>query len=209
SEAAREEFARIYEPVIRAYLGARWRSSPSLREVDDAVQDVFLDCFKAQGVLERTDETRKGGFRAYFYGVVRKVALLFERRFARQKDAPVDDSFDLDCLPEDAEGLSTVFDRSWAESLLMEAGDYQAELAREAGEEALRRVEILHLRFTEDMPIREIARLWNTDAAHLHHEYAKARKEFRSALLEVVAVHHPGTPEEVELEASRLLDMLN
>ena len=31
--ASRAEFARRYEPVIRAYLGARWRGTPLLGEL--------------------------------------------------------------------------------------------------------------------------------------------------------------------------------
>jgi RNA polymerase sigma-70 factor (ECF subfamily) len=38
----REEFARKYQPVVRAYLGARWRQSPLAAHVDDAIQDVLL-----------------------------------------------------------------------------------------------------------------------------------------------------------------------
>ena len=46
----REAFARCYEPVVRAYLTDRWRNSPLLNEVDDALQEVFLECFKQDGV---------------------------------------------------------------------------------------------------------------------------------------------------------------
>ena len=43
-EAARAEFAARYAPVVRAYLGVRWRDSKLLRELDDTVQDVFVEC---------------------------------------------------------------------------------------------------------------------------------------------------------------------
>jgi RNA polymerase sigma-70 factor (ECF subfamily) len=39
----------------------------------------------------------------------------------------------------------------------------------------------------------------------LHHEYAKARQEFKAALLVVVAFHHPGAPAEVERDCTHLL----
>ena len=68
------EFARHYGPVIRAYLGARWRQTPLIDEVDDAAQQVFLDCFKEDGALGRADPAREGGFGAFLYGVVRNVA---------------------------------------------------------------------------------------------------------------------------------------
>ena len=81
-------------------------------------------------------------------------------------------------------------------------------LAARRGEAAPRRVELLRLRFHEGMPIREIAGLWGLDAASLHHEYARARQEFRSALRDVIAFHHPGSPEDVDRECAQLLSLL-
>ena len=52
----RAEFARRYAPVIRAYLGARWRGNGLAQEVDDAVQDVFVDCFSENGALTRLND---------------------------------------------------------------------------------------------------------------------------------------------------------
>src|SRR5229473_2375643 len=46
SAGDRDEFARRHSPVVRSYLASRWRSSPCLREIDDAVQEVFVECFK-------------------------------------------------------------------------------------------------------------------------------------------------------------------
>jgi hypothetical protein len=70
-------------------------------------------------------------------------------------------------------------------------------------------VELLRLRFEENRPIREIARLWNIDPAKLHHAYAMARQEYKAALLEVVAFHRPGSPRELEEEAASLLRVLS
>ena len=77
------------------------------------------------------------------------------------------------------------------------------------GAEAVRRVELLRLRFEEDLPIRTIAERWGVAAAVLHHAYALARKEFKAALLEVVAFHHPGSPADLEQEAASLLKALS
>ncbi len=60
----RDTFGQRYEPVIRAYLGARWRGTPRIEELDDAVQEVFVECFREGGVLDRVDSGRPGGFRA-------------------------------------------------------------------------------------------------------------------------------------------------
>ncbi|MBK8268830.1 MAG: hypothetical protein IPK83_11220 [Planctomycetes bacterium] len=34
-------------------------------DLDDAVQDVFLECFRPDGALDRLDVHRPGGFRAF------------------------------------------------------------------------------------------------------------------------------------------------
>ena len=47
--AARERFARAYLPVVKAYLAARWRAAR--HSVEDAAQDVFVECFKNGGLL--------------------------------------------------------------------------------------------------------------------------------------------------------------
>jgi RNA polymerase sigma-70 factor (ECF subfamily) len=208
SAGERAEFARRYGPVLRAYLASRWRSSPCLGELDDAVQEVFVECFKQGGVLERAERGRSGGFRPFLYGVVRNVALRFEGQRGRRREQQPPDSLDLDGVPDAEANLSRVFDRAWARALFREAARLQEQQARQAGEAARRRVELLRLRFHEGLPIREIARRWRADAAALHHEYARARQDFKAALLEVVAFHHPGLPAEVEQECANLLASL-
>jgi hypothetical protein len=87
------------------------------------------------------------------------------------------------------------------------AARQMARAARE-GDAALRRVDLLRLRFQEGHMIRDIAALWSADPAWVHHEYARAREEFRAALLEVVSEQHPGTRVEVERECAALLGLL-
>src|SRR5262249_9139684 len=115
---------------------------------------------------------------------------------------------DLESIPGGEETLSRAFDRAWARAVVREAAERQSALAAQRSEASLRRVELLRLRFHEGLPIREIARLWGLDAAYLHHEYARARQEFRAALREVIAFHHPGSPEDVDRECARLLSLL-
>ncbi len=55
----REEFARRYGPVVRACLAARWRPADA-HTLDDAVQEVFVECFKRGGVLDRAGRDRGG-----------------------------------------------------------------------------------------------------------------------------------------------------
>jgi RNA polymerase sigma-70 factor (ECF subfamily) len=194
----RDEFARRYEPVVRAYLATRWRDSDLRGEIDDCAQEVFLDCFREGGALERAEEGRPGGFRAFLYGVARNVALRAERERGR-KGVPLDSAFD---APAREEALSDAFDRAWAQSLLRQAARLMEARGRAKGADAQRRVELLRLRFGEEMPIRDIAKLWNADAARLHHEYATARDEFRAALKDVVSEHQPG---DAVAEAERLI----
>jgi RNA polymerase sigma-70 factor (ECF subfamily) len=202
--AEREAFARRYLPAVEAYLRARWRGTRHFEQVDDAVQDVFLDCFREGGALDRVDPDRRGGFRAFLYGIARIVALRHEEGRGRGREAQASSS-EIDALPDDVERLSVVFDRAWALGLLRQAAALHAERARSRGEDAVRRVELLRLRFEENRPIREIARLRDEDPARLHRDYSRARREFKDALLDVLAEHHAGTPAEVEAEGARLL----
>src|SRR5262245_65482440 len=110
SPTDREELARRYVSVVRAYLAARWRGSPLRAECDDAVQEVFVECFRRGGALEAAGAGRVPGFRAFLYGVIRNVARRFEARPVRPA-AP---------LPAELDGeeasQSRIFERTWAES---------------------------------------------------------------------------------------------
>lgn len=200
----RELFARQYAPVVRAYLGARWRRSPLAADIDDAVQDVFVECFRADGALDRADPAR-GSFRPFFYGVIRNVAARHEVCTARRRDGAR--ITDLEMASREAE-LSRVFERAWAQEIMRQAAQRQADRAHERGDAAVRRVELLRLRFQEGLPIRSIAERWNVDRDWLHHEYAAARQEFRAALLELIAFHNPASAPEIELEAAELFQYL-
>jgi RNA polymerase sigma-70 factor (ECF subfamily) len=207
-DEARTKFAAQYVPLVRAYLGTRWRDAPLIEELDDAVQEVFVECFRMGGVVERADPGRPGGFRAFLYGLVRNVALRFEADRARRRDRQAPGDVSAQDVAIDDESLARVFDRVWARSVMREAAARQAEWAEGEGEEALRRVDLLRLRFQEGLPIRVIARRWAVDPAELHHEYARARKEFRAALMEVMAFYHPGSPAETERACTELLELL-
>ena len=205
--SAREEFAGRYESIVRAYLGARWRASPLRTEIDDAAQEVFLACFRDDGALTRVESDRSGGFRAYLFGVVRNVARRFERQWPRRHRQP-DSRLDLAAIEGREESLSRLFDAAWARAIIRRAADRFNERAREGGDGACRRAELLRLRIQEDLPIREIARRWDEDPAHLHHEYARARGEFARALRDLVRESHPGTPTEVRAECAKIVGYL-
>jgi RNA polymerase sigma-70 factor (ECF subfamily) len=204
--AQRAAFAQHNQPVIRAYLAARWRNTPCLQALDDAVQEVFVACFQRDGLRARAQSDRPGGFRAFLYGVVRNVARRLEARRGRDRQAAGD--VDVDQFPADQESLARLFERAWARSLMREAAQRQQDHARRAGAAALRRVELLRLRFHDGLPIRAIATRGQIDAVTLHHEYAQARQEFKAARVEVVAFHHPGAPADVERHCANLLSLL-
>jgi RNA polymerase sigma-70 factor (ECF subfamily) len=204
--AQRAAFAQRYQPVIRGYLAARWRNTSYLHDLDDAMQEVFVACFQRDGLLAHAQRDRPGGFRAFLYGVVRNVARHLEASRSRDRQAAGD--VDLNQVPADEESQARLFDRAWARSLLRVAALRQEEHARRTGAAAQRRVELLRLRFHDGLPIRAIAARWQIEAATLHHEYAKARQEFKTALAEVVSFHHPGTPAEIERECANLLSFL-
>ena len=202
-----EELFRRYEKPIRAYLIARWKGTPFVELLEDTIQQVFLECYRKGGALERLDPHRLGGFRAYLYGIVRNVARHGERR-AGKSFGQVTEQELLRQLPVDESSLSKVFDRAWAKALVLEARRALHRRAVGLDEAARRRVQLLRLRFHDNLPIREIARLWQTDPKQLHREYAKAREEFRQTLKDVVAEHCPGTPQEIDTQCRELLDLL-
>jgi RNA polymerase sigma-70 factor (ECF subfamily) len=205
---ARGAFGVRYAPVMGAYLAARWRGTPLCGDVDDAVQEVFLECLREGGVLARAQDDRSGGFRAFLFGVVRNVALRFEQRHAKHAAQSGLQNIDLGSVPGREDALSRVFDRALARSIMREAAERQTAQAADRGEDAARRVELLKLRFYEGLPIREIAALWGVDAGELHRQYAKARQEFHSSLREVVSEHLPASAAQLDAECAQLLGLL-
>lgn len=207
-EASRDLFVQNYLPVVRAYLHARWSRGPHAVAIDDAQQEVFLHCFRDGGVLARADKDRDGGFRAFLYGVVRRVAQAFETRRVREWKHRNPKTFHPDQIEIDEASLSKVFDRSWAKAVIRKAGELHEARALAQGADSVRRVELLRLRFLEGLPIREIARRWDEPAEQIHRAYARARTEFRAALRDVVGLHEQCPVEHLQRECDRVLELL-
>ena len=84
-----------------------------------------------------------------------------------------------------------------------------SEEAARGDDGARRRVELLRRRFSDGAPIRDLAREWGVDADRLHHEYARARDEFRAALHAVVALECGGTSGDVARQCAELVQLLD
>ena len=206
--SAQEAFARTYMVAVRTYLKARW-SNPVMRGyIDDATQEVFVECFRDNSPLKRVGKDTTSSFRAYLYGLVRNTARQFEKRLASPRNQPGASLSKIEIASDDP-SLSMELDRAWARMMIKQAGEKHRENAEQEGESALRRVELLTMRFQRGLPIRHIADEWNVDAAILHREYAKARDEFRAALHEVIRFNHPGTNAEVEDEVKLVMQLLS
>ncbi len=115
SPADREELARRYLGVVRAYLAARWRGSTLRNDLDDATQEVFVECFRRGGALEAAGAGRVPGFRAFLYGVIRNVARRFESRPVRAAGTTPE-------IPADESSQSRLFDRTWARAIMAGGG---------------------------------------------------------------------------------------
>ncbi len=206
--AARAVFARSYAGPIRAYLKHRWRDRSIASHIDDAIQDVFVECYKPEGVLERAEPGR-GDFRALLYGVVRNVARRYEERTAKSIHRAPKESVYLDELPHQADALSRVFDRTWAQSLLREAVERHRTASGDGDPEALHRFRVLRMRHDDGFAVREIAtKLGEPDVAKVHNDYRRARREFAVHLRAVVARHTGVEGDDIDTECRRLTGLL-
>jgi RNA polymerase sigma-70 factor (ECF subfamily) len=196
-------FGRTYLPLVRSFLSLRWRGTKLVEEIDDATQDVFVECFRPDGPLTHADAA-KGDFRGFLFGVVRNIAMRVEAQARRRQVLEAGPSLD-DAAASD-HGVSRVFDREWARMLMREAG--QRMLDRSTDDKARLRVELLRLRFGRDLSMPEIAAQLDMDLAALHRQYARAREEFRSCLRTVVAFHCVRTETELDDECRRLFELL-
>lgn len=206
--ADRARFAAAYGPPIRDYLTSRWRGNVRWLEIEDAVQDVFVECLREGGILARVHPERTGRFRPFLFGVVRNVARRFEEQRSTSREVAGDSELTRNGDHDASGDPAVAFDRAWARAMVRQARLQLEERAAAGDELARRRCELLRLRYEEAVPVREIARRWQADPALLHHQLTDAKKEFRRALREVIAFHVPGSPDEIEAECQLLLPHL-
>lgn len=206
-DRARSRFCRTYLPLVRSFLLTRWRQTPLSAEVEDAVQDAFVECLREDGPLTRA-KAEQGDFRGYLFGIVRHVAQRAEERLRRGTAGDQETESQIATIQSKEDRYSQVFDRQWARTLMREAGNLMRERAENAGAGARLRVELLQLRFGQNLPIRQIAAQWKMDPDAVHRAYAKARQEFRSCLRQSLAYHAVRTEADLDAECRRLFTLL-
>lgn len=197
--AARHEFARRFGPFLRRVLARRWAGSPYRGHFDDAVQEVFVQCFKPGGVIDRADPARGVSARTLLYAVARNIAWRYERDHHRTADGePVAEPSDpLDGLAE--------LTREEARATVREA---LRRLCDAADPDDRRYGELLRTRAYDGRSVAELAAGDPDAAARLHREYTKAKRRFESELAVVVTAGYPVPPAEVKPLLVELLTAL-
>ena len=189
----RERFAARYAPVIRAYFSARWHLPLAHERVQDASQEVFVQCFKPGGVLTQADPSHGSGFQAFLYGVARRIGANLDRRLGQRKEIDAHSAFDEQAASSEL-ALSKSFDRAWARLVAREAG----ELARARAEGHPARIaglEALQLQFFEGLQPRAIAERRGAAVEAIYESLRQAKKDFRAAFVEVMATYNPDCTE--------------
>jgi hypothetical protein len=192
---ARDEFVRRYEPAARRYLGARWNGTPYIQQLEDAVQQVFLECFRDGSALPCVDGERR--FSGFLRGVVNRVAQEFETGKARLSNRQA--------VPVDEMSASRAFDRAYAKDEMRRAHELLMAHARENGERHVRRVDLLRLPVVDGTLIRNLAAQWGEEAKQVSWEYEKVRVEFKYALRAVLRLHEQCPENKIEEEMLHIL----
>jgi RNA polymerase sigma factor (sigma-70 family) len=210
---ARDRFARLYEPVVQAFLRrSLFRLGAAVRglshELDNVSQDVFLECFKPHGALERLDRGRCSRFRAYLFGVVANVTRRNRARWSRQQREHLADGPTLESRAIQDSTASRTRECAEARQLLAEAVQCQADRAGRQGPEAVKRIELLQLCFNHGLTLFQIARRWQTNVQEVRREYKLATQEFKEALREALARRYRESPEATGQAFRELLETL-
>lgn len=182
-EAARNDFARRFDATVRRWLWFRWHRTPLRSFLDDATQDVFVECFRPRGALERVDpELAPHGFEAFLRGIVQHVACRIERSEARnfRRRRQLVDS--VTATVSAGTGSPAQLDRNWALSCIRAALRQLDRLSPCCGH-SLR--EFLYLHFEKGLNVRTIAAMWRQPSPRVHEMRRRACRCFRECLLRV------------------------
>lgn len=85
------EFARLYEPLIRRYVAREQMNFSRIQKADqdDLVQESFLAVARAMSSFQYDKD--RGRFRGYLFSVVRRMVVRHQRKTERRVDVPVED----------------------------------------------------------------------------------------------------------------------
>lgn len=195
----RDAFVERYRGPVRAYLAGRWPAGPLSEEVDDVVREVFEVCFEA--ATAGGEESAEPSFRSHLLRLANDAARRIEEFHEREYGEPAAR------VPDEAV-LELAFDLDWARLVMREAAARQKARAMLAGQDAMRRAELLRLRVRHGLAIEAVARRWKSDTAVLVREERVARGEFDAALRGVLAFHCGDDEEVATAEREHLLDVL-
>ncbi len=205
--SARTQFVARYENLVRAFLSSYLGGGSFHDEIDDLIQEVFVECFRGGGVLHRTVHTPPKNFRAYLRGVSLNLARKWIEKRRKAKEH-ISEGEVLELQHTTEQTASKVFDQLWAEGVVTDAADLMESRALKKSFAARRRVELLRLRFHVGLPIRKIAHQWELPPRRVHKDFATAKEEFRKALADVVTVYCRGSQSDIDEECRRVLQYL-
>ncbi|MFM1871718.1 MAG: hypothetical protein RL398_1140 [Planctomycetota bacterium] len=209
SAGALELLCERCRPLVERWLWFRWRHSPFVGLIEDATQEVFVECLRPDGALSHADPARsEHGFDAYLRGVVAHVAARVERRYARdfahrRRLAVAAARAD---LPQHA--VEAQMDRRWVRAVLaralarLETPQFATKMAHSARE-------FLALHLEQGLPVREIARRWHLHAAQVHELRRRAMRRLKNAVLHVLGKSHCRAAADEREAARELLALLD
>jgi RNA polymerase sigma factor (sigma-70 family) len=176
---ALDRFCRRFGNDLRHWLRLRWRGSPWRHQVDDAAQEVLLECFRPGGALARVDARRCRHFESYLRGVMSNVAARIARREARATTRWHPSGLLLraggapDAEPRTRLDLANV-------RATIDAAVGRLELEGATAGHTL--AELVRLHFFDGLPVRAIAARWHEPAARIHEQRRRARILLRRSL---------------------------
>ena len=201
---AKDLFANTYEPIVRKYLAMRLRLPIDHYQVLDNTQEVLLQCFKSNGVLDNALTRCRGNFRPYLQGIATRVAANAIRRRVSRPERTNQSASHRDIEQQVEPRQSTVFDNIWVDMVLQEATvilkqQFRSKPSRLQGLKALR------LRYQRRLGCPEIAQRLGISNEQVYETLRVAKKDFRLALMAAMSNHYPNmTESELKSECSSL-----
>ncbi|MCR9244706.1 MAG: hypothetical protein NXI31_06725 [bacterium] len=175
-------FCEHYLPIVKRHLRALWRDSTMDANVDDATQDVFVECLRSNGALSRLDVGRGHGLAAYVRGITRNIAARLGRRRARECRRCYLSNDLVSHTPDRTPDGLELLDRTCSATAVREA---VARLDREPAVPGHSLGELVRLHFGGNQPVREIAKGWEVRPARVHEARRRACQHLRKLLLRV------------------------